>query len=206
MIGGALAPAGPAAAMAAELMWLMVALSIPPFLVVVWLLVGAVRRRNRGEDVDHAEVGNRWLWIGGVALPLVLIVITLGATISGMREVQWDPPEGAVEVDVEAYNFGWEVRHHANGVLLDDELRIPVGEPVALRLTSRDVVHSFWVPELAGKLDAMPGRTTTLTLQADEPGTYRGRCAEFCGVGHARMPIVVTALDAEDYAAWVEQS
>lgn len=206
MIAGAFAPAGPAAEMMADLWWLMLALSIPPFLVVVWLLVGAVRRRARDGDAEQGEVRRWWLWAGGVALPLVLIVITLGATISGMRDVHWDPPEGAVEIQVEAYNYGWEVRHGDNGAVLEDELRIPVGEPVAVRLTSRDVIHSFWVPELAGKLDAMPGRTTTLTLQADEPGTYRGRCAEFCGVGHARMPVVVTALDDEAYAAWVEQS
>ena len=204
MIGGALAPMGPTAEIAAELWWFMLVLSIPPFLLVTWLLVAAIRRRDRDEDAHQGGVTPWWLWAGGVALPLVLILITFGYTIVGMRDVEWDPPADAVAIEVEAYNFGWDVLHRANGVVLEGELRIPVGEPVAVRLTSRDVIHSFWVPQLAGKLDAMPDRVTTMTLQAEEPGTYLGRCAEFCGVGHARMPVVVTALDDEDYAAWVE--
>lgn len=204
MSGGALEPMGPAAEIAAELWWFMLALSIPPFLLVVWLLVGAVRRRDRDEEAHQGAVAPWWLWAGGVALPLVLILLTFTYTVAGMRDVQWEPPPDAIAIEVEAYNFGWDVLHHANGEVLDGELRIPVGEPVAVRLTSRDVIHSFWVPQLAGKLDAMPGRITTMTLQAEEPGTYLGRCAEFCGLDHARMPVVVTALDEEDYAAWVE--
>lgn len=199
-------PAGPAAQPALDLWWFMLLLSIPPFLLVAWLVWGAVRRRGLPPDeVDHSEAaGARWLLLGGVALPAVLIAATFAFTLDGMRDLDWEPPPGAVEVEVEAYNFGWEVLHVVNGQVLEGEVRIPVGEPVALRLTSRDVIHAFWVPELGGKLDAMPGRTTTLTIQADRPGTFRGVCAEFCGVGHARMPIVVTALDEEAYADWVE--
>lgn len=199
-------PAGPAAQPALDLWWLMFWLSIPPFLLVAFLVLRALRRRDRDEEVDHGDVGGRWLVLGGVALPAVLILVVFSATVVGMRAIQWDAPEGALVIDVEAYNFGWEVTHTDSGTVLQDELRIPVGEPIAVRLTSRDVIHSFWVPELAGKLDAMPGRTTTLVLQADEAGTYAGRCAEFCGIGHARMPLVVTALEPDEYADWVEES
>lgn len=205
MIAGTFDPAGPAAEVAAELWWLMVVLSIPPMVLVVWLMVRAMRRPRAEADIDHGDVGTPWVVLGGVALPVVLVGITFVATLQGMRDVRWTPPDDAVVVEVEAYNFGWDVRHTVNDVVLDGELRIPVGEPVAVRLTSRDVIHAVWVPQLAGKLDAMPGRTTTLTLQADRAGTFPGRCAEFCGVGHARMPLQVVALDDEEYAAWVEE-
>lgn len=198
-------PAGPAAQVAADLWWLMVALSVPPMVLVLWLLVRAVRRPRTDADVDHGDVGMPWLLLGGVALPVVLVGVTFVATIRGMSSIEWSPPDGAVVVEVEAYNYGWDVHHPENGVDLTGELRIPVGEPVAVVLTSRDVIHSFWVPQLGGKLDAMPGRTTTLTIQADEPGTYEGRCAEFCGVGHARMPVRVVALDDDEYAAWMAE-
>lgn len=196
-------PAGPAAQVAADLWWLMVLLSIPPMVLVLWLMIRALRRPRDEQDVDHGDVGTRWVVLGGVVLPVVLVGTTFVATVMAMSDVEWTPPDDAVVIEVEAYNFGWDVHHAANGVDLEGELRIPVGEPVAVRMTSRDVIHSFWVPQLAGKLDAMPGRTTTLTLQADRPGTFEGRCAEYCGVGHARMPLRVVALTDEEYATWV---
>ncbi len=197
--------APPAAQVAADLWWLMVLLSIPPMVLVVWLMIRALRRPRDEEDVDHGNVGTRWVVLGGVVLPVVLVGITFVATVIGMSQVEWTPPDDAVVIEVEAYNYGWNVRHTANDVELTGELRVPVGEPVAVRLTSQDVIHSFWVPQLGGKLDAMPGRTTTLTLQADRAGTFEGRCAEVCGVGHARMPVRVVALEDEEYAAWVEE-
>ena len=86
---------------------------------------------------------------------------------------------------------------------MTDELHIPVGERVELRLTSADVIHSFWVPDLSGKLDALPDGINTLVLEADEPGTYRGVCAEFCGLHHADMGFVVVALPAAEFAEWL---
>ena len=205
MTDGMFDPAGPTAQVAADLWWLMVLLSIPPMVLVVWLMLRALRRPRDEEDIDHGDVGTRWVVLGGVVLPVVLVGITFVATLAGMNDVEWTPPDDAVVVEVEAYNFGWEIRHADNGVVLDGEMRIPVGEPVAVRLTSRDVIHSFWVPQLAGKLDAMPDHVTTMSLQADRPGTFPGRCAEFCGIGHARMPLQVVALEDEEYAAWVEE-
>jgi cytochrome c oxidase subunit 2 len=85
-------------------------------------------------------------------------------------------------------------------------LYVPAGRPVDVIVTTEDVIHSFWVPRLGGKLDTIPGRITILRLQADEPGEYRGQCAEFCGVGHAHMQFVVNALSEEDFAAWLEEA
>jgi cytochrome c oxidase subunit 2 len=87
---------------------------------------------------------------------------------------------------------------------LKDEIRIPVGQPVEVRLSSTDVIHSFWVPELHGKFDLVPGRTHTFILQADQPGEYRGQCAEFCGRGHARMTVFVVAIPPDEFTIWLD--
>jgi cytochrome c oxidase subunit 2 len=95
------------------------------------------------------------------------------------------------------------VHYPASGVQLRDALRLPVGRPVHVHVGSRDVIHSFWVPRLGGKLDAIPGRTQVVRLQADEPGTFRGQCAEFCGLHHAHMVMTVIAMPAAEFDAWM---
>jgi len=90
-----------------------------------------------------------------------------------------------------------------NGVRLKNEMRVPVGRAVDVHTQSSDVIHSFWVPRLGGKLDAVPGRTLVVRLQADRAGTYRGQCAEFCGTGHAHMTMTVIAMEPADFDAWL---
>jgi cytochrome c oxidase subunit 2 len=117
------------------------------------------------------------------------------------------PPPGALVVAVTGHMWWWEVRYQdpANGaeVLTANEIRIPVGRPVYLALDSADVIHSFWVPQLAGKTDMLPGRIQHLLLSADRPGVYRGQCAEFCGEQHARMALHVVALEPAAFDAWL---
>ena len=103
-----------------------------------------------------------------------------------------------------ARQWQWEVSYPDTGVRLRDELHIPAGAAVDLHLTSEDVIHSFWVPRLGGKLDMFPGRTNVLRLQADEPGLYYGQCAEFCGTGHAHMKFTVRAHAPDEFDAWLE--
>ena len=95
------------------------------------------------------------------------------------------------------------MHYPANGVRLRNEMRVPVGRPVDVHTQSVDVIHSFWVPRLGGKLDAVPGRTLVVRLQADRAGTYRGQCAEFCGAGHAHMTMTVIAMEPADFDAWL---
>jgi cytochrome c oxidase subunit 2 len=109
-------------------------------------------------------------------------------------------------VDVIGRQYWWEVRYLDRGVVTANEVHIPAGRAVRLRLTSADVIHSFWVPQLAGKLDLIPGQTNTLWIEADAPGIYRGQCAEFCGVQHARMALHVVAVPPEQFGAWLEAS
>jgi cytochrome c oxidase subunit 2 len=111
-------------------------------------------------------------------------------------------------VDVVGHQWWWEIVYRDSQadrmVFTANELHVPVGRPVRLVLSSRDVIHSFWVPSLHGKTDLIPGKTNEITIQADAPGTYRGQCAEFCGYQHAKMGLVVIAEDERSYRAWRE--
>jgi len=128
-----------------------------------------------------------------------------GATVRAMRFVPTTAPPEALVIEVVGHQFWWEVRYPEQGVTVRDELHLPVGRRVNLQLTSADVIHSFWVPELAGKIDLLPARTNTLVLEADRPGDHRSRCAEFCGLEHTRMVLTVVAESEERFAAWVAE-
>jgi heme/copper-type cytochrome/quinol oxidase subunit 2 len=113
-----------------------------------------------------------------------------------------DTSDGLV-VEVIGHQWWWEVKYPGYDTTLVDEVRIPTGEPVTMRLHSADVIHSFWVPELHGKFDLIPGRVYEFVLQADQPGEYKGRCAEFCGLSHARMTFIVIAMQPEEFTSWL---
>lgn len=149
----------------------------------------------------------RWVIWGGLVLPILSMTVIVAFGIpAGHRMLPFGPEEGDVfTVEVTAHQWRWEVHYPGAGIRLEDELHIPAQTPVDVRLTSADVIHSFWVPRLGGKLDMLPGRTNVLRLHADSPGTYRGQCAEFCGQGHAHMKFTVIAHSPEDFQTWEQQ-
>lgn len=203
LTASALDPQGPVAEAIADLWWVMLALGVAVFTVfAVLLVVGLVRRPQAGNDASPST--GRWIIGGGVVMPLVVLVVVFGATIYAMRVVPTTAPEDALIVDIIGYQWRYEISYPEQGVGPVDELHIPVGRPVALQLTSADVIHSFWVPALGGKLDMLPDGTNTLVLQADEPGEHRARCAEFCGLHHTSMELLVVAEPAAEFAAWLE--
>ena len=112
------------------------------------------------------------------------------------------PPIAPLRVDVTARQWAWSLHYPGSGVRLQNELRMPVGQPVDIHVGSDDVIHSFWVPRLGGKIDAIPGRINVVRLQADQPGTFRGQCAEFCGLHHAHMVMAEIAMPADEFNAW----
>jgi cytochrome c oxidase subunit II len=192
-------PAGPSAAAIAQVWWWMlgVALVVSVGVIAAWLWAMRPHVWTRGHE-------RRWLVGGGLVLPTVAIVALLVfGTPAGRHQWPWPEEPPAVVIDVTARQWNWQVRYPDHGVVLQDELRLPAGRPVHVRTASMDVIHSFWVPRLGGKLDAIPGRRLVLRLQADEPGHYRGVCAEFCGVGHAHMPMVVIAMAPAEFEAWL---
>ena len=150
--------------------------------------------------------GNTKLEIGWTVLPALLLVGVGIASVLTLLDLE-EKPAGAMEVTVIGQQWWWEYRYDVDGDGEDDivtanDMVIPAGEPVSLKIQSRDVIHSFWIPALNGKRDAVPGREHSLLLEADEPGTYRGQCTEFCGLSHAYMRMRVVALPSADFDEW----
>lgn len=216
-------PAGPSAAAIATVgLWMLVVATVVTIgVVTLWLV--AMRRRadgkpptgSAGEPAQHAEhaeraaqrSGRRWIIGGGIVLPMTAIVALLVfGTPAGRHQLAWPLTFGPAPLQVEAigHQWWWEMRYPDSGVVLTNELRMPVGRPVDVHTGSADVIHSFWVPRLGGKLDAIPGHTRVVRLQADAPGIYRGACAEFCGLGHAHMALTVIAMEPAEFDAWLD--
>lgn len=207
--GGAFDPQGPVAEAMAELWWLMLGLGTAVFVVFAALLVGGLFRRRAAsgsqEDGQPPAIFDRWLVVAGVVGPLLIIIVVFVASTRAMRWVPTSAPTDAVVVEMVAHQWWWEVHYPEQQVTLRNELHLPVGQPVNLRLTSADVIHSFWVPALGGKMDALPDGVNTLVLQADEPGEHQSLCAEFCGLEHANMRLRVVAEPADQFASWIAQ-
>lgn len=194
----------------ADLWWLLLALGTAVFLLVVALLGAALVRSGSTDSAGSADGERRspsrwWLLGGGVALPSIVITVVLVATVATMRAL---PDQAGTDLDltieVTGSQWQWEVFYPDHGVRAVNEVHLPAGEPVLLRLRSADVIHSFWVPALAGKMDALPDHDNTLIVEVDEPGTYDGACAEFCGLGHTGMRITVVAHDRAGFERWIE--
>jgi cytochrome c oxidase subunit 2 len=134
----------------------------------------------------------------------LILLVVYGFTLQSLRELSAPEQPVATSIQVIGNMWWWEVRYPDAGVVTANEIHIPAGQPVEIVLSSEDVIHSFWVPELHGKLDALPGRVNSFWIEAEEPGVYWGECAEFCGVQHANMAFVVVAEAPEEYQAWLE--
>jgi cytochrome c oxidase subunit 2 len=193
----ALDPEGAASRDVASLWWLLLALGAAVYAVVGGLIVASWRRRAAGLDV------NRFVAVGGVAVPAVVLAIVGVQTVRVTGDV-FSSQGRRADVVVEAEQWWWRVSYPGTGVVTANEIHIPTGRPVTIDLPSGDVIHSFWVPQLAPKVDAVPGQRNRIVLDASRPGTYQGQCAEFCGLEHAHMRILVVAQSPADYRAWLE--
>jgi cytochrome c oxidase subunit II len=211
----ALAPAGPQAAALFDLWNVMLVVCTFVFVLTIVALVIALWRAPRvtektAPDLDahprkEAALRQRVGWsIAGSSLLLLALLL---ASFFTDRALSALPLKDAVHIDLIAHQFWWEARYEAHDPAqafdTANELHVPVGRPVLLRLRSFDVIHSFWVPNLTGKKDLIPGRESTLAFRADQPGVYRGQCAEFCGYQHAHMALHVVAESPADYERWL---
>ena len=203
-----LQPAGPGAASIATVWWAMFwgGMALLGFMTALGLLA-VLRRRDGAALAADAPVRRRlWLVGGGLVLPTVVLTALLAWGISAGHALLALPlAEPPFTVEVTARQWQWDVHYPAQqgrGAQAGpvNRIDIPAGVPVDVRVATADVIHSFWVPRLGGKIDAIPGRVNTLRLQADAPGVYRGLCAEYCGTGHAHMPLEVHAHPAADLA------
>jgi len=207
-----LQPKGPAADIQFDLMQLSLYIMIGVFIVVAVIYTYVLikfRKRRGDEDIIPEQVeGNTKLEILWTAIPILLLVILAVPTVLATFTLAADKPKennDTLKIQVTANQYWWMFDYPDLEVSASQDLYIPVGEKVYFELTSTDVIHSFWVPGLGGKMDTNPGLKNSMWLEAEEPGVYKGKCAELCGPSHALMDFKVIALEREDFDAWVEK-
>jgi cytochrome c oxidase subunit II len=190
-----------------RLTWFMVILSVIVYSIVMAAMFAAVRRNRRrsATEVDLSKAGVRPIVIGGFLLPAFVLTAVFGVAETALGRLHHGTP--ALTINITGHQWWWQLEYAlptlSERFRTANEIHIPVNQPVRLLLTSADVIHSFWVPRLQGKLDVIPGDTNDLRLLATVPGTYIGQCAEFCGVQHARMGITVVVDDSATFAQWL---
>jgi cytochrome c oxidase subunit II len=186
------------------LWWAMLVGALIVFGVVVGLLVYAFLRRRRPEGPSHDDRGPYMVIVGGgLAAPIVVLAILFGFVIHVMPATSAPPGPTRLTIQVIGHQWFWEVRYHGTPAITANEIHIPAGTPVDVRVTTADVIHSFWVPRLNRKMDMIPGRVNQIELDAPDPGVYRGQCSEFCGVGHAQMSFYVIVQPPGQFQAWL---
>lgn len=197
--------AGPAAREINQLWWLLFGLGTAVYVGVMGYLLLALYRRRAAPSADKPGWGGslRTVIWGGIVLPAIILLIVYGFTLRTLWSLSAQAADAEVTIDVIGHQWWWEVHYPEQSIITANEITIPVDQPVRIRLTSADVIHSFWIPELHGKLDLIPGRTNTFWLEADRAGEYWGLCAEFCGTQHAKMLFLVVAVAPSDFAAWL---
>jgi cytochrome c oxidase subunit 2 len=206
----ALDPQGPQADHLASLIWSFTALcSAIWFVVMIVLLVGLVRRKVAQPDplaLDPGRERRSVMVVGGAVAVTLITVIGLTALSYASQRALFGREKPAVTIKVTGYQWWWDVRYEGDRpdetFTTANEIHVPVGQPVTVKLTANDVIHSFWVPNLTGKMDLIPGQDNEIQFKATRPGVYRGQCAEFCGWQHAHMGMMVIALPVEEFAAW----
>lgn len=175
------------------------------FLVQGLVLFAALRFRRKSEDEAPKQIhGNVKLEITWTVIPFLILAVVAIATVVTIVDInKIDKSAEVLNVTVTGKQWWWEYQYPDLGVVTANELNIPTGTRVELKLESDDVIHSFWPPKLAGKVDVIPGRTNTMAIEATEPGEFEGQCAEFCGISHSRMRLRVIAQSPADFEAWV---
>ncbi|WP_417738175.1 cytochrome c oxidase subunit II [Rosistilla oblonga] len=199
-----LQPAGEAAEAIAVLFYWMCAGAVVIWIIVVGLAVYAIYQPGQ----HHPQTIKRWVIGGGAVFPTIVLTGLLCASLPMMPELQRPAPQGSLQVHVSGVRWWWRISYQIDDetvVETANEIRLPVGRPVEFKLDSEDVIHSFWIPALGGKVDMMPGRQTRLKLHPTRVGTFRGVCAEFCGAAHAQMNFDVVVMPADEFDAWLKQ-
>jgi cytochrome c oxidase subunit II len=194
----ALDPKGPDAQSIASVAWLMFGMAAAVYVVVAGFIIMGALRGNKASRISD----NAFIWVGGLFAPIAILAILAVVTVKTTDTLR-TPDPNPLKIEVTGYQFWWAVEYPDEKVTTANEIRVPAGRPVEVGLHSKDVLHSFWVPELAGKVDTVPGQRNVIRFTADKPGEYRGQCAEFCGLQHAKMAFLVIAEEPGAYERWL---
>jgi cytochrome c oxidase subunit 2 len=195
-------PKGPQASKIDSLWWVMMTVAWAGLAFIVFLLLLAYRRRRR---TGSERAGWTVVITNGIAAPIVVLVaLFIVGDVFLIRSTQAPAAtDTKLTVQVIGHQWWWEVRYPGTTAVTANEIHIPARTPVNLEVTTADVIHSFWVPQLNRKIDTIPGQVNRIELDADHPGTFRGQCAEFCGIQHAHMAMRVIAQTPADFQAWL---
>ncbi|MGG4180671.1 cytochrome c oxidase subunit II [Virgibacillus pantothenticus] len=188
--------------------WIMMIVVVTVFILFARFVWKYRYTDSRKHDLPKDVKGNIKLEITWIIIPVLLLIIlavpTLAITYDQSPEWTKESDDTGVAIDVTGKQFNWMFRHK-NGKEEMDKLVIPEGESIILNLRSEDVIHSFWVPELGGKVDVMPGKELTYEIKHPQRGMYQGKCAEYCGLGHADMTFKVEVVSKQAYAQYLHQ-
>lgn len=204
-IQSAMAPAGREAEEIARLYWWMVGGGTVVWLAVAGLGIYAVRTKSGSGNERKFRL---MIVVGGAIVPTIVLALLL---VYGLRMLPRHvaiAPEGTMRISVAGEQWWWRVRYllpEGRSIELANEIRLPVNEPVEFLLESSNVIHSFWIPSLAGKRDMMPGRVTRLAMTPTKTGLFRGACAEYCGTSHALMSFFVRVVEKDEFSTWLEE-
>lgn len=207
----ALTPQGEAADLQYDLMmlsvWIMTIVLVVVFVLYAYVLIKFKRKKGDDEIPEQVEGSHilEMIWTG---IPILLVIILAIPTVMGTFKLDVDKKmaedKDTLTVQVTAHQYWWEFKYPDQEVVTAQELYIPKGEKVHIELTSADVIHSFWIPAIAGKTDTNPGLKNEMWIQADKEGIYFGKCAELCGSSHALMDFKVRVVDDAEFTAWVD--
>jgi cytochrome c oxidase subunit 2 len=209
LLQNVLQPAGPQAGRVSHLWWFIFWMTTIIYVLVIAAMLWSFMRRRRANPDDASEERSATTVVGAATAITVLLVLVVLVASSVTGHNLATPPQGPVDITVRGNQWWWYVEYMggkpSDHVVTANEIHIPVGRPARIHLDTSDVIHSFWVPNLAGKLDAIPDHRNVFWLQADKPGVYPGECAEFCGFQHAHMRFFVFADPPDKFASWLGQ-
>jgi cytochrome c oxidase subunit 2 len=191
-----------------ELSVLVLAIVTVIFIVVAGLTVYAIVRYRRRPGDDGREppqvYGSTQIELAWTVVPFLIVIVLFLTTARYIFAIEGrSPTPGALEISIVGNQWWWEIRYPGHGIVTANELHVPVGDPTFVTLQSADVIHSFWIPQLAGKMDVIPGKTNRTWIEPRTPGVYVGQCAEFCGLQHAGMLLTVVVHAKDEFARWV---
>jgi cytochrome c oxidase subunit II len=197
---------GPASRAVIELFWPITIAAIIVFIFVQGLIIYSVIKYRARPDGPEAQQfhGNLTVELGSTIITALVFIVVLAMTVNTQRVLSapLENPKDALTIKVIGHQWWWEFQYPDDGIVTGSDMVIPTGKPIIVEITSVDVIHSFWVPMLAGKMDAIPGRNNRMYLEADREGVYSAQCAEFCGIEHALMRFDVVALAPDAYEKW----
>ncbi len=206
-------PRGEGAIYIANLWWIMLTIAALIYVEVLVLLALALFRRSQRDtpmdappNVKPPSRNSRlFIVVNGIAIPVLVLLIVFGLNLDTLLALSPAGAQPALTIEVIGHRWWWEVRYPHHNIVTANEIHIPTGTRVELRLSSEDVIHSLWIPELNGKTDLIPGQSNRMMLYTDDAGEYRGACAELCGVQHAFMLFSVVAQPPDEFEQWLTQ-